>query len=189
MIAYLYLFDGFADWEPALAAAEINTSEPHVIQTVTKDGQEVTSQGGLSIKPHLSLSEIDIDQSNLLLLPGGDMWEGTDPDGLAVIVQQFIDHQKLVAAICGATYYLARLGLLNNVIHTSNGLKYLKQFATGYSGDSFYINQSCVWDAGIITANGTASVDFAFNILKALEIYNERELSDWYKIFKIGIID
>jgi putative intracellular protease/amidase len=89
-----------------------------------------------------------------------------------------------VAAICGATVFLARLGLLNEREHTSNDLNYLKSLADEYCGTGLYRNEPSVFHRGIVTANGTAAIEFAENIFDLLEISACENVKQWFQYFQ-----
>jgi hypothetical protein len=74
---YIFLFNGFSDWEISYAAAEIMNSGKYGIKTFSQDGSNVISMGGLNVNPDLPLHEIDISTLAMLVLPGGKAWEET----------------------------------------------------------------------------------------------------------------
>ena len=77
----------------------------------------------------------------------------------------FFVYDILVAAICGATFFMGENGYLNNRKHTSNTLDFLKLQSPNYKGESNYIEKQAVSDGNIITANGTAALEFAKEIM------------------------
>ncbi|HSK48506.1 MAG TPA: DJ-1/PfpI family protein, partial [Coriobacteriia bacterium] len=87
-------------------------------------------------------------------------------------------------AICGATFGLARSGLLDDRRHTSNDPHWLA--SSGYRGGSRYVQEPAVEDRGVITASVTASLEFARLILARLEVFPDRALDAWYRLFKTG---
>ena len=56
--------------------------------------------------------------------------------------------------------------------------------ALNYRGEAFYQDQLVVTDGNLITANATAPVDFAYHILKKLQVHSPRVLDAWYGLFK-----
>jgi putative intracellular protease/amidase len=119
-----------------------------------------------------------------LILPGGELWDEGGNTEAAEKARAFLDAGVPVAAICGATAGLARAGLLDNRRHTSNAPDYIA--ATNYLGAALYQNEPAVTDENLITANSTAPVDFAYHILKRLDIYPEAVLDAWFGLFKTG---
>lgn len=53
----LYLFDGFADWEPAYLCAGLAKAGWKIL-SVSRDGRPVRSMGGLLIQPDCALSAV-----------------------------------------------------------------------------------------------------------------------------------
>nr|WP_281177859.1 DJ-1/PfpI family protein [Actinospica robiniae] len=86
-----------------------------------------------------------------------------------------------VAAICGATFGLAREGLLDERPHTSSAPEYLAM--TGYRGAAHYRPELVVADGDLITASPIAPVEFAREILGKLDVYRPRVLADWCRLF------
>ncbi|MDB5998880.1 MAG: thiamine biosynthesis protein ThiJ [Rhizobacter sp.] len=171
---HLYVFDGYADWEPAFAIGGINNPqfqlEPGRFQVKTvASGRNtpVRSMGGLSVLPDLGITDVRPADSRMFILPGGTGWE--DERGHQAAVEkalQFMDAGVPVAAICGATAGLARTGRLDTRMHTSNAATYLK--GTGYAGADHYVDEPVVTQDGLITAGGMSSLEFARDIFKQL---------------------
>ena len=103
---HLLVFDGFADWEPAYAIAELRRSGQHQVVTVGFSGEPVVSMGGLCVLPDFDLAEIDSENVRLLILPGGDRWENEPmDDGLIALLRRLSASKTPIAAICaGASY-------------------------------------------------------------------------------------
>ena len=77
--------------------------------------------------------------------------------------------------------------MLNDVSHTSNDLDNLKQWAgERYTGEHLYRMQQAVSDRNIITANGTAALEFAKEVLLALKAAPEAKIMEWYNFHKFG---
>lgn len=187
--SYLLVFEGLSDWEPGLTVAEINKSDKYQVKTVGFSHNTIKTMGGVSIIPDYTLNEIDYYDAAILILPGGDMWQKDPVDNLVPVVQKFIDDKIPVAAICGPTVFLPRHGFVENIRHTSNGREYLKNLLGDYTGSDLYVNEPSVSDKGIITANGIASVEFARDVLGALDVYDEETLEAWYEFFKEPWLD
>src|SRR5690606_37783314 len=136
--AYLFLFDGFSDWEVAYLTPEINQSEKCELVYFSGDGTPLRSAGGLSIQPATSLAELQADDINLLILPGGNAWESDGRIDLQGLVETVFERKKTIAAICAATTYFGCMGLLEAVGHTNNSMDYLKEMAPAYRGKDNY---------------------------------------------------
>lgn len=183
---YLFVFDGFADWEPSLVTAGLNAYGDFDIRTFSSDGNSVRSMGNLKINPDFKLEEVRITDFDLILLPGGNKWEEGGNMEISELIKDSSDNGKTIAAICAATTFLAKQGLYNKTKHTSNGLEYLKNQVPGYTDDSRYINEPCVADNNVITANGAAMIEFAYKIFEHFRILPEKDLSFWLTLYKSG---
>lgn len=192
MKAHLYVFDGFADWEPSFTVSGLHNPqfqrEPGRWQVKTvgqQAGTPVVSMGGVTVMPDMALAELRPDDSDLLILPGGEGWEDSDAhDPVIRKAATWLDHGRWVAAICGATAGLARAGLLDERRHTSNAAAYLK--GTGYHGGDGYVDEDVVRDGWLITAGGMAPLEFAREIFAAIGLYEDEALAAWYQLYKTG---
>lgn len=183
----VFLFNGFSDWEISYLTPEINKNEQFKLLYFSKNGDSVTSMGGLNVKPACSLPDVNIDNIDMLILPGGTAWEKGENNELNQFTKTVFNSGKPMAAICGATIYLGQLGMLDNFKHTSNDLNYLKSVAPQYRGENNYINSLATSDKNLITANGIAPIEFAKEIFKKIELYNSDDIEKWFQLFKNGI--
>ncbi len=184
---FIYLFNGFSDWEISYLTPELNKDKRFKLCFVTVDGEAICSMGGLQIQPTHSLANINLDDIEMLILPGGTAWESD----VKIIPDELIlelDKKKVsIAAICAASIYLGKLGLLDHVKHTSNDLNYLKAMAPNYTGEDLYQNELAVTGGNIITATGIAPIEFAREIFNKIELFPEKQIEAWYNLFKHGI--
>ncbi|MGW6060612.1 DJ-1/PfpI family protein [Streptomyces sp. NPDC055189] len=179
---HLAVYDTLADWEPGYATAYLARAG-YEIRTVAADSSApVTTAGGVRIQPDLALADLRPEDSELLILPGADLWDtGDDLAPFGRAARAFLDADVPVAAICGATAGLAREGLLDERTHTSAVSFYLA--ATGYKGGERYVDADAVTDGGLITAGPTEPVAFAREILGRLGAFEGAKLDAWYRLF------
>lgn len=187
---HLFVFDGMADWEPAFAIASIQNPRFQLrpgryrIQTAARSLAPVTTMGGVRILPDITIDEVCPARSSLLILPGGELWErGGNLEALERALA-FVDAGVPVAAICAATLALARTGLLDDRLHTSNDASYLA--ASGYGGAHYYRDVPAISDGNVITASGLAPLEFAREISRMLDLYSSDTLEAWYALYKHG---
>jgi putative intracellular protease/amidase len=185
---HIVVFDGFADWEPAHALAELRRWGKRTVRSIGFSSAPVVSMGGLTIVPDVVLDAITADEVELLLLPGGDLWEhGSYPRAtLEMLLARLVDAKRPIAAICAATLALGRAGVLDDRQHTSNGRDYLSTHVPHYAGASQYLEAAAVRDKHVITATGLAPVDFAREIFAELQIFSASDEALWYTMFKDG---
>ena len=188
MNAYLYILNTMADWEIANITAELNSGRflkngNVPIQKVSKNRNPVTSMGGMSISADLKLSEVEFSEGDLLILPGADIWMEEEHRSVIEMVESLFDRGVIVAAICGATVALANTGILNSRKHTSNGTGFLEMVSSNYKGSDYYIDSPAVCDENLITASGTAPLEFTYEVLKRIEVMKKETVSAWYKLY------
>ncbi|WP_313381450.1 type 1 glutamine amidotransferase family protein [Proteiniphilum saccharofermentans] len=183
----IFLFDGYSDWEIGYLAPEIAKNKEFEIRTFSLDGKSVRSAGNLQVLPDCSLNDIKIDEITMLILPGGYTWEDGKLDYIIPLVKLSQERKITIAAICGATIFLARNGFLDEVKHTSNDLDFLKMVAPNYKGEHLYQQEKAYSDKYIITANGTAPIEFAKEIFESISLYDSAGIEKWYQLFKNGI--
>jgi putative intracellular protease/amidase len=184
---HLAVYDTLADWEPGYAIAHLNKPLWHrtpgrfAVSTVGSTTAPVTTLGGVRILPDLPLTDLDPADSAMLILPGNDIWPTDAFAPFAAAARRFLDAGVPVAAICGATAGLARAGLLDDRVHTSNAAEFLT--GNGYDGAHLYRDVPAVTDRDLITASATAPVEFAREILARLEVFEPHMLDSWYKLY------
>ena len=190
-LAYLYVSDTMADWEPGYITSELHSGRyfketvvKYEVKTAGLTTDPITTMGGVKILPDLTIQELAIHETGVLILPGGDTWLEPFHAPVFARVQKFLDNHIPVAAICGATFGLAANGFLDHRKHTSNDLEYVKAICPTYRGEAFYQQQPVVVDGDLITASGVAALDFAYAVLKKLDVFLPTTLEAWYNLYQ-----
>lgn len=171
------ILDQFADWEGAYLSSLLMDEELSTGNKVfwaSTDREPKRSLGQMTVLPDLTLDEIPED-TDALILVGGKSWRTESADRVTPVVRRFKDQGKIIGFICDATYYAAKEGFLNDVSHTGNNLEEMKENA-GYTNPSAFVRQNAVLDGKIITANGNSPVEFAGQVLRALEFRSEEDI-------------
>ena len=88
---HIFLFDGFSDWEIAFLSPELSKSADFVPFYFTVDGSPVTSMGALRVSPDSALKDIDVDEVDTLVLPGGTAWEKGENGEISSLVQELLE--------------------------------------------------------------------------------------------------
>jgi putative intracellular protease/amidase len=177
---YLFVFDGFADWEPAHATAELRRHGGYRVEVVG-------STGGVAVLPSKPLADVQPDDVAVFILPGGDRWEDSPAEPELEYLLRRLDEQGVpIAAICGATLAVARMGLVRGRRHTSNGLQYLRDNVPSYVDASAYVDALAVRDHGLITASGLGDVEFARELFEELGVLSPEDRAVWAAIFRGG---
>jgi putative intracellular protease/amidase len=184
---HLAVYDTLADWEVGYAVAHINSGDwqrdpgGFRVATVGETRAPVTTMGGVVVTPELAIDEVEPGDSAMLILPGASTWLSGGNAAFVDAARAFLAAGVPVAAICGATGGLAAAGLLDDRPHTSNAVEFLQ--AVGYGGAAHYRDEGAVTDGDLITASGTAPVDFAREIFARLDLYEPAVLAAWYKLY------
>ncbi len=114
-------------------------------------------------------------------------WRTKEAEQVEDIVHSAVKKGKILGGICDASAFLAKAGVLNTVKHTSNDLNDIKQWGAGnYTGEANYCYNQAVRDNNIVTANGTASIEFAREVMLALGMASEGKINEWYNFHKLG---
>ncbi len=178
----------YADWEAAYLSSAISMlgQGEYEIKTVSLSKDCVQSIGGFKVLPDYDIASVPNDYEALILI-GGMTWRNENTQQIEMLVKDCAQKGKVLGGICDASAFLGTVGVLNDVYHTSNNLNDLKQWASSiYTGESKYIAKQAVRDGNTITANGTAPLEFAKEILFALNVSSEEKIMDWYNFHKLG---
>lgn len=188
---YLYVFDTMADWETGYLIAELNSGRyfkkglaPVEVITVGVDQNPVTTMGGLKILPSISVDECHLESTDVFILPGGETWTEEIHEPILKKASKALGEGTVVAAICGATVGLAKMGLLDSRRHTSNDLEYLKMICPTYQGVPYYEMEPAVTDGNLVTASGVAPLEFAMHVLKVLDVFAPETLHAWFHLYQ-----
>jgi putative intracellular protease/amidase len=183
--AHLAVYDTLADPEVGHLLAELHsgrfTGTSFDVVTVAESDEPMTTMGGLRLVPDALLTDLDPASSDLLVLPGAEMWDAGGGESFAAAAGRFLDAGTPVAAICGATAGLARAGLLDHRNHTSAAPDYLA--ATGYEGGERYVDDRAVVDGDLITAGPQSPVQFARATLGRLGLASPGILEAYEGVF------
>ncbi|MDE5558766.1 MAG: glutamine amidotransferase [Ruminococcus sp.] len=178
----------YADWEASYITSAITLlgQGQYDIKTVSLSKDYVQSIGGFRVLPDYDLLSVPEDYEALILI-GGMTWRNQNAQQIKTLVEDCYKKSKVLGGICDASAFLGTVGVLNDVMHTSNDVNDLKQWAGSvYTGETKYIAKQAVRDKNIITANGTAPMEFAKEILLALNVADEKKISEWYNFHKLG---
>lgn len=158
---YVFLATGFEDIE-ALAPVDILRRANLPVQTVSiSDDYVVFSAHGVGVQADILLSDVDFDQADMLVLPGG-MPGSLNLDRCELLREGILHHYrtgKKLAAICAAPMVYGHMGLLEGL------------HATCYPGcesnlkDAIYTGAIVEEDGQFITAKGPgAAFEFGYRI-------------------------
>ncbi len=191
-ILYILLSD-FAEHEmvylaEAIASDEFSLKEnpKYINKFVASTLDPIKSIGGFRIMPDYSFDTMPDDYAALVLI-GGFGWVTLIADKVAPIVRQAVENGKIVGAICNAASFMAKHGFLNDVKHTGNGIDQLKLWGgENYTNHTGYVHVQAIGDKNIVTANGSATLEFAKELLLLLENDTPERIEMYYQFNKQG---
>lgn len=194
-ILYLLLNDYAGHEAVYLAQAVLNgeyayrENPRYVNRVVAPTMDAVRSVGGFRTLPDYTFDTMPDDYAALVLV-GGYGWLRKDADKVVPIIKGALEKGILVGAICNGASFMAKHGFLNHVRHTGNGLDQIKDWGgANYTNAAGYRNEQAVSDGGIVTANGSGTLEFAREMLLALENDTPEMIERYYKFNKVGFVE
>lgn len=180
----VYLSQAIASDEAAL-----KENPKYINRIVAPTMEPVKSIGGFRTLPDYSFVTMPDDYAALVLI-GGFGWSTPCADNVVPIVRQAIENGKIVGAICNAASFMAKHGFLNTIRHTGNGMEQLKLWGgDNYTNADGYVHTQAVSDKGIVTANGSAALEFAKELLLLLENDTPERIEMYYQFNKQGFCE
>ena len=177
----VYLSQAIASDEFAL-----KKNPKYVNKIVAPTLDPVKSIGGFHTLPDYSFETIPDDYAALVMI-GGFGWATPIADMVIPIIKNSMERGKIIGAICNAASFMAKLGFLNAVKHTGTGLEQLKLWGgSNYTNPNGYIHAQAVCDRNIVTANGSATLEFAKELLLLLENDTPERIDMYYQFNKQG---
>lgn len=184
-LVYFLLLDQYAEWEAAYLASALRRFG-HAVETVSPAATPLRSLGGFTLLPDTDVARVPTAFDGLALI-GGNSWRSQSACETVPLVRRALKQGAVVGAICDAAAFLGTLGLLDHARHTCNDLAGLKAWAGDrYHGEAHFLPRQVVRDGRLVTANGTATLEFAREFLLALEAADRRDIQNWYLFHKLG---
>ena len=156
---------------------------------VAESMEPVDAISGFRLLPDYTFDSMPNDYAALVLI-GGYGWKGEAAERVAPLVADAISKGRIVGAICNAASWMASKGFLNEVRHTGNGIEQLQLWGDeAYTNAAGYVNAQAVSDQNIVTANGSASLEFACEILTLLKNDEPKEIEMYKTFYKMGLVE
>ncbi|WP_289770823.1 DJ-1/PfpI family protein [uncultured Duncaniella sp.] len=178
----VYLSQAIASDEFAL-----KQNPKYINKTVAPTFEPIKSIGGFTTLPDYSFETMPGDYAALVLI-GGFGWSTPVAEQIVPIIRQAIEKGKIIGAICNGASFMAKHGFLNSVKHTGNGPEQLKLWGgDNYTNPDGYIHAQAIKDKNIVTANGSAALEFAKELLLLLENDSPERIEMYYQFNKQGL--
>jgi len=164
-MVYILLAPGFEEME-ALVPADLLRRAGLDVALVSTAGEFVPGGHNIAVKADLALSQVDLNDLELLILPGGGVGVadlGKDP-GVEALVRQAAASGKQLAAICAAPSLLSKWGLLEG----RQAVCY-PTWADKIADATFLPGEKLAQDGDIITGQAAgASFEFGLKLIEVL---------------------
>ena len=164
-MVYILLADGFEEAE-ALVPADLLRRAGVETALVSLRGELVTGGQGVRVQADLELSQVDLARAEMIVLPGGrrGVQKLERESAVAALIQEAVDREIWVAAICAAPTLLGKWGQLKG----RRAVCY-----PGMEGDLRgalpQMEESVVVDGKLITGRAAGSAfDFGLALVEAL---------------------
>lgn len=182
MKTYILVYKEFAHFEVILASYFLKTKGD--IITVGLNKEPIKSIEGFNIIPDITLDEFSTEDCDIFIVPGGDPNNLEGCKKLYEILFELNNKECIIGAICGGPVHLARANILRDRKYTTSlGIDEYKEFES-----NGYENTNVVVDKNLITAKASGYVDFAIDLGKLANIYEDEgdlaETIDFFKFFK-----
>ena len=160
--ACIFLATGYEEVEMLTVVDMLRRAKISIDMVSITDQKEVTSSHNVTITADKTLSEVNFEEAEMLILPGGI--PGTPNlracTALCEKLKEFAANDKKVAAVCAAPTVLGELGILEGKKATCYP-SFADKLATGD-----YVKQPVVTDDNVITSRGMGTViDFGLAIV------------------------
>jgi len=179
----LFYYDEFSEFEVVLTGLIFRR---HDFISVALENKEYRSEERQRFCVDQVVKDVDIDSIDMLVIPGGEPAQLVDNLELKSFVENLLARNKKVAGICGGAGLLAGLGVLKGKRCTglSSGKDpNIPEYQ--YFSESTFLDDHVVVDGNIITAQGQAYVEFAFELARQMDLSeNEEEYEagiSWFK--------
>lgn len=139
------------------------------IEFCTSNGKSIKCAEGFCVNSDISIDEIDLANARSIILPGGNI-NNVKSEKL-INMLQIANHKRiLIGAICAGVDVLDEAGILKHTRST-------------HGEDKDIVN-----DNNVITARANAYVDFAIEVAKSMDLFEDevdlQETLDFWKFHK-----
>ena len=179
---YIFYYDGFSEFESVIAALLFREK----LSSVALEKREYVCEERQTILPEKTIDELNADDIELLIIPGGNPSPLFDNEKLREFITKLNEKQKYIAGICGGTYLMAEFGLLDGKKATgmSSGLDKNEDYFKSYKNCIVH-NEGVVIDGNIITSPGQYFIEFGYELAKLMKVKEIEKLEDNYNWLKI----
>lgn len=162
---FVLLANGYEEIEALMPVDVLRRAGLDVSIVSTSEESFVTGAHNISVKSDLFLNDVDADNGDLLILPGGMPGASNllENEKVKSLITSFYEKKKWLAAICAAPMILGEMGLLEGKKATC-----FPGFEKHLKGAEV-VKESAITDGHIITGRGIgAAMEFSLEIVRNL---------------------
>ncbi|WP_306008786.1 DJ-1/PfpI family protein [Bacillus sp. MMSF_3353] len=182
--ALFLIYDGYAEFEINILSFFLKDKGFYIETVGVSDDPYIEGESGFFTVPKLKLGEVEVSQYDILIIPGGNIFPLLNNQKLLDLIKEFRYENKWIAGICSASALLGASGVLNNIKFSTSLNSKVKEVENLHDWTKKQLNCVTV-DSRIITATGSAYVEFAVVVLKVLGYLDsyeeEKETILYYK--------
>ncbi|MCF6137763.1 DJ-1/PfpI family protein [Pseudalkalibacillus berkeleyi] len=173
----ILLYPRFSEYELSVLLSVLHQGGKRTIY-IGLDKQVVNGEAGLPCLPEATINNVNIELIDSVVLPGVDDFEHlVNHSELTSFLQKIDDQNRIIGAISSAPYILSMSGVLDDKKYTTGLTSGQRKFLGTFIEEN-YINSPVVKDGHVITARGSAFIEFAYKFGESLNLKFEK---DWYK--------
>lgn len=174
-------FDGFWGYEVGVA---LNILKKENIFSIALEDRVYLNEANQKLIPDKTIKETNPDDIDILIIPGGNPYNLFDKPEFKDFLTKLNEKNKYIAGICAGTIIMANYGLLDNKRCTTIGRSDDFPFKHLFEKSS-RVNEDVVIDENIITATGQAFIEFAVELGKVMNVFENNEAAirkyEWLK--------
>lgn len=163
--AYIFVANGSEEIETLIPVDVLRRGGVEVKTVSITGSTDVEMAHGVTIKTDLTFENANLDDADLLMLPGGlpGSTNLNDHKGVREALTKQYNDGKLVAAICAAPMVLGSLGIVRG--RRATCYPGFEKFLDGAE----YTHELCTVDGNVVTGEGpAAALPFAYKLLEML---------------------
>ncbi len=174
----IFVYESMAEWEAAPISFLL--SKLGKLDTFGFEIKSVTGYCGLKLIPEFTTGQIDVNEYDVLVIPGGIPANYAGREELFEIIRKFDCQGKFIGAICAGPVALHWAGVLKGRKFTTS---VEKGSVEGFDFEN-YVDEYSVVDGNIITGKGEGFTEFAVSFGDALKIFTEETKKQFIELFR-----
>lgn len=172
----ILLYPGFSEYELSVLLSVLKQGGKQTL-FIGIDNLPVKGEAGLPCIPDTSINQVDVTILDSVVLPGVDDFKHlVHHKELTSFLHRIDNQNRVIAAISSAPFFLSLSGVLKGKKYTTGLTVEQRTFLETFDHEN-YLDLPVVVDDYLITAKGSAFLEFAFSVGDLLKLNYEKS---WY---------